>query len=292
MKKDLKLNIQMFANPTLTNGGTHEMKESYATEIIRIVRIENKLRSRANKQYEGDLKSGAVKVPVRLTDVEVQDYEIATGCPLTQSATTYETFICDNDHAVNELIDGYEAQVVPDNIKAQRTESAGYAMGKKTETTYIDKLIEKGTQFDETLTADNVYTAINKSVGVLSKLGIKKSEILIAITVEAETLLLEDKRFTNTASQIGAERVLEGVVGKIRGAEVITVEDLDDDAVNYICYAPEFTIAADVFKVDPTIETLPRPYIGASSLAGRAATLSDVTRPKYVLVSTIASASA
>ena len=62
-----------------------------------------------NNRYEGDPKAGAVKVPVRDTEVTAASYDKANGVSLTAGSTSYLTITIDKDYAVNELIDGYDA---------------------------------------------------------------------------------------------------------------------------------------------------------------------------------------
>lgn len=78
-------------------------------------------------------------------DVKVSDYDILNGTELAQPATTYLPILIDKHKAINELIDGYEAAVVPDNIKAQRIESTGYSTGYALEMNSINALVEQGT---------------------------------------------------------------------------------------------------------------------------------------------------
>ena len=81
-----------------------------------------------NTRYEGDPKAGAVKVPVRDAEVVAGAYNKASGLSLTQGSTSYETITINNDYGVNELIDGYDAAAVPDNLVADRLDSAAYSL--------------------------------------------------------------------------------------------------------------------------------------------------------------------
>ena len=82
-----------------------------------------------NNRYEGNPKAGKVKIPVRDTEVAVKTYNKATGVDLDAGSTAYIDLAIDQDEAVNELIDGYDAASVPDGIVAERLDSAGYSMG-------------------------------------------------------------------------------------------------------------------------------------------------------------------
>ena len=54
-----------------------------------------------NNRYEGSPKAGSVKVPVRDTEVVVNDYDKAKGAKQTSGDTTYLTVNIDHDKAVN-----------------------------------------------------------------------------------------------------------------------------------------------------------------------------------------------
>ena len=65
-----------------------------------------------NNRYEGNPKAGKVKIPVRDTEVVVSDYNKDTGLALKTGTTTYLDLSLDNDKAVNEIIDGFDAAAV------------------------------------------------------------------------------------------------------------------------------------------------------------------------------------
>lgn len=73
-----------------------------------------------NNRYEGNPKAGAVKIPVRDTEVTVSAYDKASGATATSGATSYLTVTINKDYAVNEIVDGYDAAAVPDGIVADR----------------------------------------------------------------------------------------------------------------------------------------------------------------------------
>ena len=65
-----------------------------------------------NNRYEGNPKAGKVKIPVRDTEVEVKNYNKASGIDPAAGTTTYLDLAIDHDEAVNELIDGSRAERV------------------------------------------------------------------------------------------------------------------------------------------------------------------------------------
>ena len=81
-----------------------------------------------NTRYEGSPKAGKVKIPVRDTEVAVKAYDKANGVDADAGTTTYLDLDIDNDEAVNEIIDGFDAASVPDGITAERLDSAAYSM--------------------------------------------------------------------------------------------------------------------------------------------------------------------
>src|SRR5574344_933115 len=87
-----------------------------------------------NNKYEGDPKAGAVKIPVRDTEVTVVSYNRQNGATKSYANGSFITLTISKDKAVNEIIDGYDADAVPDNIVADRRDSAGYTLSKAIDT--------------------------------------------------------------------------------------------------------------------------------------------------------------
>ena len=245
-----------------------------------------KIRNTFSRDYEGTPTAGAVKVPVRNTDVTMRDYDIKNGIGLEQSTTSYLTVPIDKNKGLNELIDGYEAEAVPDNIVAQRLESAAYSSAKTLEDDAIAALITTNTASTQPdSTKENVYENIVKDIANVAKLGVDKNRMYVAISYDIESLLLTDEKYSNTASQIGAELAREGVVNKINGVKVIT-QDLGEN-VEYIVYAIDWCQRIDEWKVNPVIVDLTNgsdKYIGASALKGRFVYENVVTDAKAVIV--------
>ena len=244
-----------------------------------------KIRNTFSRDYEGTPTAGAVKVPVRNTDVTMRDYDIKNGIGLEQSTTSYLTVPIDKNKGLNELIDGYEAEAVPDNIVAQRLESAAYSSAKTLEDDAIAALITTNTASTQPdSTKENVYENIVKDIANVAKLGVDKNRMYVAISYDIESLLLTDEKYSNTASQIGAELAREGVVNKINGVKVIT-QDLGEN-VEYIVYAIDWCQRIDEWKVNPVIVDLTNgsdKYIGASALKGRFVYENVVTDAKAVI---------
>ncbi|MFA7099925.1 MAG: hypothetical protein WC143_07590 [Eubacteriales bacterium] len=267
------------ANPLLPTSGTHELQERYANAIIAIKRKQLVVRSLFGRDFEGDPKAGAVKIPKRNTEVAVGAYNVQTGKALTFGATEYVQVLVDQDQAVNELIDNYEAAAVPDNVVAQRLDSAGYSLGLTQEMYAIGVLQATTTAESSTakLTVNDAYTSIVATIKELKKLGITPDMMRIVISPETEATLLGDVKYANTASQIGAELARDGVINKIAGVNVYMSPNLlyegdvaGDDQVEYIVFSPLWAQTVEDWKVLPAINDLKDGvHIGASALQGR-----------------------
>lgn len=250
--------------------GTHKRKETYAKEVLAIARLETNIYDDFSTDYEQDEVTGKILVPTRNSDVQLSDYDILNGIELTQSATDYIELPIDQDYGMNELIDGYEADAVPDNIRAQRIESAGFSVGMKKENMAIEALKEGTVSEDTTpLTEADAYKKIAKEVSNMKKRGMKVSEMRIAISADTELALLTDEKFSNTAGTLGAELVREGVIGKVAGVATKPNYLMGDD-VEFIIYDKRFCQKYEVWKKEPTINNLADgKHIGASALQGR-----------------------
>lgn len=250
--------------------GTHKRKETYANEVLAIARAETNLYDDFSTDYEKDEVTGQIMVPTRNGEVQVTEYDIKNGIALTQSATDYLPLPIDKDYAINELVDGYEAEAVPDNLKAQRIDSAAYSIGMTKEQFAVAALLE-GTVSSDTsdLTAANVYAKIIGEIKNMKKRNMKPSYMRVAISAEVEELLLTDEKFSNTAGTLGAELVREGVIGKIGGIPTKPNYLMGDD-VDFIIYDKRFCQKYEVWKKEPSFEDLKDgAHIGASALQGR-----------------------
>lgn len=235
------------ANALGTNG-THKRKETYANEVLAIARAETNIYEDFSEDYEKDGVTGQINVPTRNGEVKVSDYDIKNGIELTQSATDFLPLPIDKDYGVNELIDGYEAEAVPDNLKAQRIESAGYSIGIKKEAMAIACLMTGTVSTDTTaLTVNDVYEKIVAEVTNMKKRNMKVGLMRVVISADVEKLLLTDKVFANTSSTIGAELIREGVIGKIAGVPVKPNYLMDED-VEFIIYDKRFCQKYEVWK--------------------------------------------
>ena len=275
------------ANAIATNG-THKRQERYADTIVKLMRKQFNIRNEFSRDYEGNPVSGAVNVPTRNNDITLSDYDILNGITMTQSATDFLQILVDGHKAFSELVDGYEAEAVPDNLRAQRLESAGYVMGKTLELSAIKALIDGGTTEGNTseTSADNMYSTIATSVKNLKARGITTNDLRIAVSADTELKLLTDAKFANTSGSLGAELVRNGVIGKINGVQVKPNYLLPENC-EYIVYAPAWCQAIDEWKVEPSFNDIKDgKHVGASALQGRMVYKDVVTNELAVQVKT------
>ena len=150
-----------------------------------------------NSRYEGSPKAGSVKVPVRDTEVAVNDYDKQTGAELTGGDTTYLTVNIDKDKAVNEIIDGFDAASVPDDLVADRLDSAGYSLALQVDSDGSAELTTAGTAFGTTtaLTEKTIYGNIVDARTKLSTVHVPTEGRWLLVSPEIYGLLLKSPEF-------------------------------------------------------------------------------------------------
>lgn len=279
MKHNEMMNLQLFAG--------HEAQERYSSLVLAKLRKTTIFVPLFNRRYEGTPTAGAVKIPVRDTEVAVGDYDKKTGGELGTGTTTYKTLAIDKDKYVNELIDGYDAAAVPDNLVADRLDSAGYSMGVSLDSELISLLTTKGTASENTtaLTKNTIYESIIDELAKLKKKGLKVEEMWLAVTNETYALLLKCPEFVR-ASQMGDNVVKNGQVGKIAGLNVYETNNIPDSAkVEYVIGNNVFCHFVDEWKVQVAVNDLKDgSHIGASAVQGRRVYGYEITRPDTVTV--------
>lgn len=251
----------------------HALQERYSKLVKAKVRKELKLKDGVvfNNDYEGSPTAGAVKIPVRDTEVAVSDYDKANGITAGTGTTTYETMTIDKDKAVNEIIDGYDAAAVPDNLVADRLDSAGYALAAQMDTDGGTVLVAGATTVNvELLTKDNVYDKIVDIRTAMSKANIPDDgKRYLLVVPDTMALVLKSPEFIK-ASDLGDTVVQTGAVGKIAGFLVI---EWNDSTANLAMLAghPRFATRAEEFSVPIHIQDIngSGKYIGASAVQGR-----------------------
>lgn len=251
----------------------HEAQERYSDLVLAKLRDELVLADGFvfNNDYEGDPVAGAVKIPVRDTEVAVSDYDKANGLAPTNGSTTYTTLVIDKDKAINELIDGYDAESVPDDLVADRLDSGGYSLALQMDTDGATTLLAGATVTNiASLTKDNVYDNIVDIRTAMSKAKIPddgKRYLLVVPDVFA--LILKSPEFIS-ASDLGDDVKQRGILGKIAG---FLVKEWNDSTANLAMIAghPRFATRAHEWMVGVKVQNLGESgkYIGACAVQGR-----------------------
>lgn len=259
-----RLNLQIFA---------HEHQERYAKLVLAKLRQTLVLKDGVvfNNDYEGSPAAGVVKIPVRDTEVEISDYDKANGIQGKMGSTNYENMVIDKDKALNEVIDGYDTAAVPDNLVADRLDSATYSLAKQIDTDGGSTLLAAATVDNESqLTKENIYEKIVDVRTRMNKANIPNDgqRYLLALP-DAMALILKSPEFIS-ASSLGDEVKQSGAIGKIAGFLVI---EWNDSTTNLQMLAghPRFATRATEFAVEPHVQDLNGSgrYIGASAVQGR-----------------------
>ncbi len=254
----------------------HEQRDRYSKLILAKLRQDLVLKDGVvfNNDYEGSPKAGKVKIPVRDTEVEVSDYDKAKGVTAGTGTTTYDSMTIDKDKVINEIIDGYDAQSVPDGIFAERLDSASYSLAKTIDGDGGKTLIDGATKNhmgSTSITKANIY----EKVIVAARTALSKAYVpndgkrFMLATPDTMALIITAPEFIH-ASNLGDEVIKEGVIGKIAGFKVI---EWNTDESNLIALFGHlrFATRAKEFAVDVHIQDLSGSgnYIGASAVQGR-----------------------
>lgn len=258
---------------------THERREKYSSLILKKLRNELVLKDGIvfNNDYDGDPVSGSVKIPVRDTEVEVSDYDIANGTDIKQGSTTYLPILITKDKAVNELIDGYEAAAVPDNLVADRLDSATYSLAAQLDSDGATILLAEGTPVNVALVdKDNVYDAMVDMRTALSKAKIPLTRRYALVTPDFYALILKSPEFIK-ASALGDAVVQTGAIGAIAGFTLYEWNDATP-GLKCICGHPGWATRINVWKVPVSVNNLTNKHIGASAVQGRMVYEHKVTR--------------
>jgi len=260
------------------------LQERYSALVEAKLRAESVFAHLFNNRYEGNPKAGAVKVPVR-TDATVGDYDIANGGTLNAPATTYATIVTDNDHYVNELIDGYVAAAVPDGLVAERLDSAGFALADKIDVMLAALCVSGGTAVTGSGTAStksNIYSNIIDAIQTAAALKVKKSEMWLAISNAAYGLLLKSDEFIKaTAGDL--DRFGAGFVGMVGGVPVYETPNLPANT-EFVLGNSAFCHYVAEWAVPVAVNDLADgKHIGASAVQGRQVWGSLISKAATVL---------
>ena len=250
----------------------HTLQERYSDMILAKLRKELVLKDGIifNNDYEGTPKAGAVKIPVRDTEVAAGDYDTAAGVALGTGTTTYLTMTIDKDKAVNEIIDGYEAAAVPDGIVAERLDSAAYSLQAAIDTDGATALTTGGTTYGFGLTdKTNIYDNIVDVRKALSSANVPNDgRRFLLVTPTCYAYMLKDTDNFIRQGDISQDLVANGAIGKYAG---FTLYEWNDTTPNLLAIAghPKYATRANEWSVPVALNNLTNTFIGASAVQGR-----------------------
>lgn len=279
------------ANPKAPTNGTHELRERYSEAVLAKLRANTVFIPLMNRRYEGNPTAGAVKIPVRDTEVTVQDYDVVSGVSMTTSTTTYQVLPIDKAKSVNELIDGYEAAAVPGNLVADRLDSAGYSLAKTIDDSLLSMIsTDEGTTVMESTTpctAATIYDTIVDAVQAAKAKFLRTDEMWLVVPNATYGMLLKDKdHFVIAVSMGGNQIVQNGLVGRIAGVNVIEAQNFPVDTdIEFILGNSIFAHFVDEWGVPVGINNLADgKHIGASAVQGRRVYGAKLSRPATFVI--------
>lgn len=251
----------------------HELQERWSKLVLAKIRKALKLKDGVvfNTDYEGSPTAGVVKIPVRDTEVAVSDYDKANGIAPTNGQTGYINMPINKDKAINEIIDGYDAKAVPDNLVADRLDSGAYSLALQIDNDGGTTLLAGATVVNvDLLSKDNIYDKMVDVRTTMSKANIPDDgKRYFLATPDTYALILKSPEFVK-ASELGDEVVQSGVLGRIAGFNII---EWNDSTANLAGIAghPKFATRAGEFSVPVHLQDLSGSgkYIGACAVQGR-----------------------
>lgn len=239
-----------------------------------------------NTKHEGNVKSGSVKVPVR-GKANLRPYDRGKGIDPEQVPTTYMTITDFKDVAINEIIDGYEAEQVPDNIIADRLDEASYAGALELDTKGIEVLQAEGTAFTPFPPGTSIYEKIITARAQLTKNQVPLTQRWLIVSPEVAGELLLDDRFIKQ-SDMSQAIVQTGVIGQVAGFTVYESNNVGAgmDNVDFIAGHSAWAHRIRDWIVTPYVANLVNDsrYIGASAVQGRWVYSHKVSKPETILV--------
>lgn len=263
----------------------HLAQERYSSLVLAKLRASLVTKDEVifNTNYEGDPKAGIVKIPVRDAEVAVSDYNKATGISGATGSTTYLSLPITKDRAVNEIIDGFDAQSVPDKLVADRLDSAGYSIGSDVDKYSIGVLEAGGTVIatKTALTKGTVYDQFVDLATALTEANVPMSGRYAIVSPSVYALLLKDTTNFIRQGDLSTEMMASGAIGQIAGLAVYvsnnlmkantTIEEGKTTTTEIIAGHPMFATRVNEFSVPVHLQDLngSGSYIGASAIQGR-----------------------
>lgn len=263
----------------------HLAQERYSSLVLAKLRASLVTKDEVifNTNYEGDPKAGIVKIPVRDAEVEVSDYDKATGISGATGSTTYLSLPITKDRAVNEIIDGFDAQSVPDKLVADRLDSAGYSIASDVDKYSIGILEAGGTVLatKTALTKSTVYDTFVDMATALTEANVPMNGRYAMASPSVYALLLKDTTNFIRQGDLSTEMMATGAIGQIAGFAIYVSNNLmkanttisagKKTTTEIIAGHPQFATRVNEFSVPVHLQDLngSGSYIGASAIQGR-----------------------
>lgn len=265
--------------------------ERYSSIVDAKLRANSVFAAIFNQKHDGNPAAGAVKIPVR-TEATVGAYTTATGITLANPATSYQAMVCDNDYAVNELIDGFMAAAVPDGMIAERLDSAGYALANKIDDVLASALLAGGTASSDTttLTKSNVYEKMVGDITTAKKAKVDPTKMWIAVTSDTYAKLIQSPEFIAAVANVG--ELGAGYVGRLAGIPVYEAINLNGKTngaatpkgIDYVVGNGDFCHFVEAWSVPVAVNDLKDgAHIGCSAVQGRKAFGYKITQQTSVI---------
>ena len=211
-------------------------------------------------------------------------YDKAKGVDLSKGSTGYIDLDIDKDKAVNELIDGYDAESVPDNLVADRLDSAGYALALDMDVKSINMLeTTAGIKVAENKTAvsdETAYKEVLAAKTYLTRIGVPADGRWMICSPEFMATLMLDDHYIRQGDL--SQRMKDaGATGAIAGFALFeSGNTMVDDAnivssqkttTEFIAGHPNWCHRVQDWSVPIHLQDLNGSgnYIGASAVQGR-----------------------
>ncbi len=220
----------------------------------------------ANREYEGELKSGSkIHIP-GIVDVKVKDYKTGVVAKPGGGGTLPRTTEPDelSDTGIDLMVDQEKSFdfLVDDIDRAQAavsfdayTESASIGLVEDAESFLTAMLLANGTALsgatDPTDWA-SAYAAVLKVRGALTKAKVPQSDRVLLINASFEQFLLSDgSKLTAFDKSNSTDGLREATIGRLLGFDVITSPWMDDTKPTAVgLHKPSIAYVSQVDKTE------------------------------------------
>ena len=227
--------------------------------------------------------AGAVKIPVRNTEVGTQVYDKLNGVTYSAATTSYETLTLSDMAIGPEVIDGYTAAAVPDGLVAERLDSAGYAAGKMLDTEGLKARVDASATTGLQLNGADITTATvqdaTKAYEIVLAIGqyldekdVPNDGRWMIVNPEFYSKLISSPSFIKKGD-LSQEMANAGAIGECNGFAIFKSNNIPmyDTYKTYIVAGhPDYCTRVVEWSVEPSVQDFnDGKHIGSSYLAGR-----------------------